>query len=60
MLDTGVIVAIVTTVVGAITICLQQFRFRYNHQPDGLFEMVIAFDRSASDRPQSSPRSSQN
>jgi hypothetical protein len=54
MLDTGVIVAIVTTVVGAITICLQQFKFRYNHQPDGLYELVIGFDRQASDRPQTS------
>ena len=58
MLDTGVIVGIVTAVVGVVTICLQKIRFRYNHQPDGLFEMVIAFDRAASDRPLSSSRSS--
>ena len=50
MMDTGVIVAIVAAITGAIIICLQKCRFLYNHHSDGLYELVIGFERETTEQ----------
>ncbi len=44
MADSGILVAIIASVISAITICLHKFRFVYDHHSDGVYELVIAFE----------------
>ncbi len=51
MVDSGILVAIVAAITGAITICLQKCRFLYDHHSDGGYELVIGFDRGVGGQP---------
>ncbi len=48
MVDSGILVAIVAAITGAITVCLQKCRFLYEHHPEGTYELTIGFDRQTS------------
>ena len=50
MIDRGITVALIASMASAITICLHKFRFVYDHHPDGVYELVIAFEREQSDQ----------
>jgi hypothetical protein len=48
MVESGILVAIVAAITGAITVCLQKCRFLYEHHPEGTYELTIGFDRQVS------------
>ena len=48
MIDTAIVVAVVTAVVGVVTICLQKLKIRFNHHPEGTYDLIIGFDRGTS------------
>ncbi len=50
MADRTIVVALLATVASAITICLQNFRFVSDHHPDGVYELVIAFEREQTEQ----------
>jgi hypothetical protein len=50
MADSGIIVAIIASITGAITLLINRCRFLYDHHPDSTYELVIAFDRQTSDQ----------
>ncbi len=50
MADSTIIVALLAAVASAISICLQKFRFVYDHHPDGVYELVIAFEREQTEQ----------
>ncbi len=50
MVDSGILVAIVAAIMGAITICLQKCRFLYELHAEGGYELVIGFDRLTSNQ----------
>ena len=48
MVESGILVAIVAAITGAITVCLQKCRFLYEHHAEGTYELTIGFDRLTS------------
>jgi hypothetical protein len=48
MVESGILVAIVAAITGAISVCLQKCRFLYEHHPEGTYELTIGFDRQVS------------
>ena len=48
MVESGILVAIVAAITGAISVCLQKCRFLYEHHTEGGYELVIGFDRQVS------------
>jgi len=52
MVDSGILVAIVAAITGAITVCLQKCRFLYEHHAEGTYELTIGFDRQTSNESQ--------
>ena len=50
MVDSGILVAIVAAITGAITVCLQKCRFLYEHHPEGTYDLTIGFDRLTSNQ----------
>ncbi len=50
MADSTIVVALLAAVASAISICLQKFRFVYDHHPDGVYELVIAFEREQTEQ----------
>ncbi len=48
MVESGILVALVAAITGAITICLQKCRFLYEHHPEGTYDLTIGFDRQVS------------
>jgi len=48
MVDSGILVAIVAAITGAITVCLQKCRFLYEHHPEGTYDLSIGFAREPS------------
>jgi len=50
MVESGILVAIVAAITGAITVCLQKCRFLYEHHPEGGYDLTIGFDRLTSNQ----------
>ena len=48
MVESGIMVAIVAAITGAITVCLQKCRFLYEHHAEGTYELTIGFERQES------------
>jgi hypothetical protein len=49
MLDSGIFVARIASMASVVTVFLQKCTFVYDHHPDGVYELVIAFEREQSD-----------
>jgi hypothetical protein len=49
MLDSGIFVARIASMASVVTVFLQKCTFVYDHHPDGVYELVIAFERELSD-----------
>jgi hypothetical protein len=52
MADSGIRVAIIASITGAITLLLNRCRFLYDHHPDSTYELIIAFERTTSEQSQ--------
>ncbi len=49
MADSTIVIALLAAITSAISICLQKCRFVYDHHPNGVYELVIAFEQSHDD-----------
>ena len=45
MVESGIIVAIIAAITGAITICLNKCKFLYNRHSDGNYDLILGFER---------------
>jgi hypothetical protein len=49
MIDSGILVALIASLASVVTMFLQKCTFVYDHHPDGVYDLVIAFEREQSD-----------
>jgi hypothetical protein len=49
MIDSAILVALIASLASVVTVFLQKCTFVYDQHPDGIYELVIAFEREQSD-----------
>ena len=57
MIDSGILVARIASLASVVTVFLPNCTFVYDHHPDGVYELVIPFEREQSDNEETAQHS---